>query len=168
LSEPVSNLRVEETISTEKVVRMRAEVLSHLGVKSKEIVAIRNQKGRITYSRCKLVHPDFLRPDAVSMNQVLQACADVAAGEFVEVMKAKPYDAQIVKLNPLGEVTPISEQFIAEELELQPTSVDETVTFPYFGEDISFQIIEIIPRVDNTDNGVVAVMTRETKVILLE
>jgi transitional endoplasmic reticulum ATPase len=149
------------------IVRLRAEVLSRLGIKSKDVISITNSEGKTVFAKCKLTHPDFLKPDGISMNQTARTNAKVAIGETVEVRKVRTYPAQVVTLIPVGKIPPISEVYIAQQIESWPVSIDDEVRFAYFHKEISFQIVRISPLPDKNEDDVVAIVGRETQVILL-
>ena len=99
------------------------------------------------------------------MNEIFRNSIQIALGDMVDVRKARPYEAKTVTFLPLGNIPPISEQYVAGALEFLPIRIDDIVTFPYFGGDISLRVTELSPE-PTKDKGEVATIVRDTDVTL--
>lgn len=123
-----------------------------------DIIEIKGK--RTTVAKYLSVLPENKTTDFVMLDGMSRHNADTSLGKKVSIRKADSVKADEIIVAPLENIPPLDGRYIADALENIPLIKRDRFLVPYFGGQLKFQVMKIIPE------GQVAVVTQKTTVYI--
>src|SRR5213594_382620 len=120
--------------------------MDSLGASTGDVIEIRGK--RRTVAKCLPLYPSDEGKGIIRVDGLVRNNAGIAIGDTVIVKKIKAVPAEKVIVAPLEAIPPIDETYLADALESVPLIKGDNVMVPYFGGQLTFQVIGVTPAAD--------------------
>lgn len=127
-------------------IRIDVHTMDKIGAKLDDIIKVVGNNNATTY--CTAIplsqYDDYKQ--TCRLDRLERSNANVKQTEYVTISKVNVTPAESMHVIPVDAIPPLDERYLADALDMTPTSKGSTITVPYFGGSLVFQVKETNPE----------------------
>ena len=125
------------------VARLDTKTMAVLDVTSGDVIEVKGR--RETVAKCLPLYGNDEDKGIIRLDGLGRNNANVSINDMVTIRKIRAADADTVTVNPMEQIPPVDERYIADALDHVPLRKGDNIMIPYFGGRLTFQVAKTSP-----------------------
>lgn len=151
-----NSLKVHESYTRDSgrgVARIDEKTMKQLLLNVGDIIEIYGTKKAV--AKCLPLYPADENKNIIRFDGLIRNNCNAKIGNCVSVRKIQYAKAKHVTVTPLESIPPVDERYMADALESVPLIPRQNIMIPYFGGRLSFTVIDVFPKIDDSIEAVI-------------